>query len=588
MNLGRKGGNKGRKTYLSNILVANMFILFIVIPALVVCGNWLFDADEYSYFMSQFSYLTLAGGTLFIVLLLYAAYFEYTFLLLSSYSYTEQKNFSTYAMLRHSFKEATAVFSTKIFFFLFYFLLILPFSGTGYTSELLSKIKIPIFILDYIFKERRIFVTLLVLLYTILIYLGVRLLFALPLMILQQLPLKQAIQQSLSLSKKHFWRLVASFVTLFLTALAFNVLLYSVLLTVQWGIEQVWSGLALYSATLLSTIAWFVRLTTSVIVISGSMQIILLFLKREQQLKLKEKDLKLVQAVHQRKYRMLETLLLSGFIILLVIRIQTNYKLMRQPNRNEPLVIAHRGVDGDNALQNSISALKKTHQSAKPYYTEMDIQETKDHRFVVSHDSDLKKLTGKKLVAQKLTLKQVTRLTAREGNHTAKLVSFDKYLDIAHKIHQPLIVEIKVSKYDSKNMLDVFVNKYGEKLLHHHDAVHSLDYRTVYEFKRRMPQLKVGYILPFNVLGVPKSAANFYSVEYSTLNDDFIRDAQRQHKGVYTWTVNRSLSMYGDLSMGVNGIITDNGAKLNKIIEKYHSKRTYTYRLLALMLHSYR
>nr|WP_268871956.1 glycerophosphodiester phosphodiesterase [Liquorilactobacillus uvarum] len=261
---------------------------------------------------------------------------------------------------------------------------------------------------------------------------------------------------------------------------------------------------------------------------------------------------------------------------------------MRQSTHKIPIVIAHRGVDGNNALQNSISALKKTHRSAKPHYTEMDIQETKDHKFVVSHDSNLKKLTGKNLIVQKLTLKQAISLTAREGKHSAKLVSFDKYLSEAHKIGQLLIVEIKVSKYDSERMLDIFADRYGQSLIRHGDVVHSLDYRTVYSLKKKIPQLKVGYILPFNVLGVPKTVADFYSIEYSTLNDDFIIEAQRQHKKVYTWTVNRSPSMYGDLSMGVDGIITDNGTKLNTTIDKYQSTRTYTYKMLALMLNLYR
>ncbi|KRL01741.1 glycerophosphodiester phosphodiesterase [Liquorilactobacillus capillatus] len=581
--LGKDSGSK--RKYLVNIVLANMLILFIVIPALVVCGNWLLDAGKAGSMMARFSSLTLAGGLIFLVLLMYAAYFEYIFLLLCSYSYMSDKGFSTYSMLQHSLGEAAAVFSKKIFFFLFYFLLILPFSGTGYTSELLAKIKIPIFILDYIFKERVIFVSVLALLYLFLLYLGLRFAMVLPFMILKQMTLRAAVLKSLTITKKYFGKLFLAFLGLVLGALFFNLVSYLLLL----GIQQLWElfigTAALYSATALATIAWLIRLITAAVVVVGSLQIVLFFLFKEEGLK--KGTLKLPSS--EKHHPVLELGLLVGCLfILLFIRVRDNYSLMRQPVHNVPIVVAHRGVDGDNALQNSLSALKKTHQSAQPYYTEMDIQETKDHQFVVCHDSNLKKLTGKNLIVQKLTLAQAIRLTAREGRHAERLVSFNKYLSTAHRIGQRLIVEIKVSKYDSKNMRTLFIRKYAQTLLKHKDVVHSLDYKTVAVLKKKQPQLKVGYILPFNALGVPKTAADFYSVEYSTLNDDFISEVQREHKKVYTWTVNRSPSMYGDLSMNIDGIITDNGSKLNKIIGNYYSENTYTYKMLALMLNSYR
>lgn len=585
LNLWNKKNSKDKRAYLTNILLINALVLFVVMPGLVMGGNWFLDADEYGYFTSHSSYLTLMSGIIFVFLLLYAAYFEYTFLLLCSYNFSKHKNFSTQSMLQSSFKEASAVFSKKIFFFLFYFLLILPFSGTGYTSELLSKIKIPIFILDYIFKERRLFISLVALLYVGLMYLGIRFSFTLPYMILQKSTLKKALKQSLALTRKYFWKLAFSFSSLVLGALIFNFFLYVCLLGIQWLFERGLVGLALYSATALTTIAWFIRLMTSAAVIIGSIQIVLFFMNKEKQLD----EVSLQNATPQKYYGLLGACFLTIFFLsLLTIRTRDTFIFMRKSPHEVPIVIAHRGVDGDNALQNSISALKKTNRSAKPYYTEMDVQETKDQKFVVSHDSNLKKLTGKNLIAQKLTLKQATKLTAYESRHSEKLASFDKYLNEAHKIGQLLIVELKVSKYDSKHMLDIFVNKYAQKLVSYGDVVHSLDYKTVYELKKKAPKLKVGYILPFNVLGVPKTVANFYSVEYSTLNDDFVTEAQRQHKKVYTWTVNRSPSMYGDLSMGVNGIITDNASKLNRTIKNYHSKKTYLYKMLALMLNLYR
>lgn len=66
-----------------------------------------------------------------------------------------------------------------------------------------------------------------------------------------------------------------------------------------------------------------------------------------------------------------------------------------------PLTISHRGVDEENGVQNTIPAMEATAKS-KPDYVEMDIQETKDHQFVVFHDPTLKDLAGIDIPPQNL------------------------------------------------------------------------------------------------------------------------------------------------------------------------------------------
>lgn len=59
-------------------------------------------------------------------------------------------------------------------FFLFYFFLILPIGGLSFNSDLLSKVKIPAFIMDFIFTNRVLIIGAVVLGYLLLIYLGIR------------------------------------------------------------------------------------------------------------------------------------------------------------------------------------------------------------------------------------------------------------------------------------------------------------------------------------------------------------------------------------------------------------------------------
>ncbi len=123
-----------------------------------------------------------------------------------------------------------------------------------------------------------------------------------------------------------------------------------------------------------------------------------------------------------------------------------------------PLTISHRGVDEENGVQNTIPAMEATAKS-KPDYVEMDIQETKDHQFVVFHDPTLKDLAGIDIPPQKLTLAELTNTVVSENGKKALIPSFDDYLAAAEKVNQKLLVEIKVSPFDSPKMVENFSKK---------------------------------------------------------------------------------------------------------------------------------
>ncbi|MFC6808306.1 glycerophosphodiester phosphodiesterase family protein [Lactococcus lactis subsp. hordniae] len=112
---------------------------------------------------------------------------------------------------------------------------------------------------------------------------------------------------------------------------------------------------------------------------------------------------------------------------------------------------------------------------SKPDYVEMDIQETKDHQFVVFHDPTLKDLAGIDTPPQKLTLAELTNTVFSENGKKALIPSFDDYLAAAEKVNQKLLVEIKVSPFDSPKMVENFSKKYGARLLKDKAMIHSLD-----------------------------------------------------------------------------------------------------------------
>ena len=130
---------------------------------------------------------------------------------------------------------------------------------------------------------------------------------------------------------------------------------------------------------------------------------------------------------------------------------QVSFSLLRvmfyleAPVANKPLIISHRGVSNKNGVQNTVQSLEKTSQLS-PDFVETDVQETKDGKFVMMHDANIKNLTGVNANPQDLTLEELTKLDISENGYHTKVSSFDDYLSKANELHQKLLIEIKTSR----------------------------------------------------------------------------------------------------------------------------------------------
>ena len=227
--------------------------------------------------------------------------------------------------------------------------------------------------------------------------------------------------------------------------------------------------------------------------------------------------------------------------------------------------------------------MKKTSRLLHPDYVEMDVHETKDHQFVVLHDENLQKLTGVAKRPSQLTLRQLTKLTAHENGYQARLVSFDQYLTAAERQHQKLLVEIKTTSADSPKMVERFNCRYGQRLVKDQDLVHSLDYNVVAKLSQLNSRLAVFYVQPYD-FGKPDHRSAGFSMEYSTLSQNFINQAHYHHQPVFAWTVNNPLIMKQMMYNHVDGIITDDLGTLNKVIADFDNQQSYARRILNYML----
>lgn len=240
-------------------------------------------------------------------------------------------------------------------------------------------------------------------------------------------------------------------------------------------------------------------------------------------------------------------------------------------------IIAHRGVNGRDGVQNTTAALKRTVKQVQPDMVEMDIQPTADRHWVVMHDPTLKALAGQPGPVHEYPVDKLSGLPLREHGQKGYLSTFKQYFAVAHKLQQPLLVEIK-SVGTADQLMGIFADNYAQRLIQQKGAVHSLDYRVIERLHQRAAQLPVGFITPFYLTDFSNSVAGFYSLQALTATREQISAAHRQHRIVYFWTVDRPLAMQRLTAMGADGLITNRPGQLRRL--QGQSKHYYFYQLI--------
>lgn len=508
---------------------------------------------------------------LLFMLLIVTIFFQFSYTLLGIRQ-IYQRRFNLVHLIKESWLSVRGQGVSSYVFFLFYFILILPIAQEVFNTQLLNKVVIPTFIMDFLSNN---------LLYALLLgfsgivigYIAIRWIFILPLMVLGNFTSKEAIKKSLALTKKKFWHF--SWRIFILTMLSVG-LKYLVFVSIY--VFQVWLDTKVNPYPLIGGVV-NLSLIQIIDTIGGawtSVLLMYLLLREPEILPLTKREV-----AFRPSTRWLNRI--NGMIVIVtcVTILVFNIFFLNGLIQKTPQTVSHRGVDSleqPNGVQNTIPSLKKT-MKLKPDYVEIDIQETKDKEFVMMHDPNLNALTGVDKAPQEMTLKELTALTAREHGLEAEVPSFDDYLKVANQGGQKLLIEIKTSKLDSADLMTNFIKKYEKKIIANHHSVQSLDYNVIDTLKEKAPKIPVSYILPYNFV-FPNTKADAYTMEATTLNDGFVAKAHTTKRKVFAWTVNETDVMAKVMFMDVDGVITDELSLLNDEIESFQKSPSYADRIM--------
>lgn len=567
-----------RKIYLN--LDKVLFLFFLIF--MMVEYLWLpLNSFLAGLLLSQTGYLFISYNNIFaiitssplislaflvlIVINLLVAYFQICLLFIGARHllYHEKRTLIEYSrkVFQQSFLFMKRLSFCKMAFVFFYVAVLFPFIRKILKIYYLNKIVIPDFIVTYL-EDKYWLVGLMIFASAwILLYVSVRLMFALPKILFEKRTVREGVKYSLQKTKKqvlfYAWNLLLIIIKTYL----FFFLLLTPLLIGQIVIDN----LTQKESLILGVINFVLIKNIHYMALTYFLVKFVSFLTGEE----------LEIMPRRKKDHLMRWGVMGCASIFFALE---GYIYLEAPVTNTPLVISHRGVSNKNGVQNTVQSLEKTAQ-LKPDLIEMDVQETKDGQFVMMHDANLKNLAGINARPQDLTLEELTGLDISENGYRTKISSFDDYLNRANELHQRLLIEIKTSKKDSPQMMERFLEKYGPIIKQYGHQMQSLDYHVIDQVLKYDSTIPVYFILPYNSI-FPKTKATGYTMEYSTLDEYFVTKLWYTEQKLYVWTINSSDALDKSLQLSVDGMITDDMEMLQETLAAAQEDPEYTDLLL--------
>ena len=567
-----------RKIYLNlDKVLFLFFLIFMMVEYLwLPLNSWLAGL-----LLSQTGYLFISYNNIFaiitssplislaflvlIVINLLVAYFQICLLFIGARHllYHEKRTLIEYSrkVFQQSFLFMKRLSFCKMAFVFFYVAMLFPFIRKILKIYYLNKIVIPDFIVTYL-EDKYWLVGLMIFASAwILLYVSVRLMFALPKILFEKRTVREGVKYSLQKTKKqvlfYAWNLLLIIIKTYL----FFFLLLTPLLMGQIVIDN----LTQKESLILGVINFVLIKNIHYMALTYFLVKFVSFLTGEE----------LEIMPRRKKDHLMRWGVMGCASIFFALE---GYIYLEAPVTNTPLVISHRGVSNKNGVQNTVQSLEKTAQ-LKPDLIEMDVQETKDGQFVMMHDANLKNLAGINARPQDLTLEELTGLDISENGYRTKISSFDDYLNRANELHQRLLIEIKTSKKDSPQMMERFLEKYGSIIKQYGHQMQSLDYHVIDQVLKYDSTIPAYFILPYNSI-FPKTKATGYTMEYSTLDEYFVTKLWYTEQKLYVWTINSSDALDKSLQLSVDGMITDDTEMLQETLAAAQEDPEYTDLLL--------
>ncbi len=238
-----------------------------------------------------------------------------------------------------------------------------------------------------------------------------------------------------------------------------------------------------------------------------------------------------------------------------------------QPN-DDVIIVAHRGAAGK-APENTLAAFNQAIDD-KTDWIELDVQETADGKVVVFHDSDFMQLAGDRTRVWQATLAEIDEIDIGSwfdpGFSEQRAPTLSEVLESV-KGRANVVIELKYYGHDQ--MLEQRVVDIVEATgMVNQTAIMSLRYDAIEKVRVLRPDWQIGLLSVRAIGNLARLDTDFLAVEKAMASSGFIRRVHRAGKKVFVWTINDPVTMSRMMSLGVDGIITDEPELARRVLQQ--------------------
>ena len=545
-----KNINRYKFTYIS---------IAAIIQLMLICGLWLIsrifqlaltlageehlDKNNILHILTNpYSFVIL---NLLVLIVAFLMFIEFSILTFTIYGQLTDRQYSYRSILNNAWDKTKNLAGFQTLFFIIYFVITIPTVNLGVRSVLAKNIFIPKFISGEIMKTNSGLIIWGIVM-IVFAYLNLRLIFTLPLTAVGDENILDSIKRSWELTKTGKRKLVLTMllfeiIYLLIAAVLIGVITYICIYFDNYGNNPIMQTLFFSS---ISGIIFFLGVISKVTVITSLITVLIDH---------NEISEKLVNNLNENKKKSRFVVTLTTVIIVVAVLVNGFNMYGNGVNKNIK-TIAHRGYVAK-GVENSIEALEGAAEVGADY-VEFDIILTKDNKFVVMHDYNLKRLAGLNKRVQDMNFDEVVGLTIKQGDYTSKIPSLEEFVTKAKELNMNLVIELKPHGAEPSNYIDILIDEVKRLKLENYKFM-SLDSKVINELEEKAPDLETGYVIPLQFGNFSNTKVDFFVIEDFSYRDRLVEQARKENKQVFVWTINDSALITRYLQSPADGIITD-------------------------------
>lgn len=232
----------------------------------------------------------------------------------------------------------------------------------------------------------------------------------------------------------------------------------------------------------------------------------------------------------------------------------------KQFNNGNVKMIAHRGLSGME-VENTISAFEEA--GKRSYYgIEADLLKSSDGKFIVCHDDNLERLSGKQLIVNQTPMAVLMNLAIYDKygktNPGERLTDLYGYLSVCKQYQKQAILELKASF--SKEEIAKIIEQINQLDYINSVTFISFNYNNLLYVRELLPNQNVQLLfseVTEEIIQKVTKAKMDVGVNHKALSKEIIKRFHDANLQVGCWTVDKKLRAKKLISWGVDYITTN-------------------------------